>query len=401
MNKIRCTSLLGLAVAAALTGCGTHKAESQTETEVSSTVSDDLILDYEETESEVSLAPITPSDYLVSDAADYLTLGTVEGLPVTQYLYDITDDMVQESVRTDLQMSSIETEVERAAADGDTIYVNLTSTVEGSSDSYTESTYFDLGIEEYGAAFDQELIGLSAGDTKTFSISFDDSAIMEEWMNQTVTFTVTVTSVCEVSEPEYTDAYVQEFFGYDTIEEYEEDLKNYMEEEYADISYSDTITTLLDEAASQSVFNGCPQELYDACKEETLAFYTDYTDTETLEEIYDMFGLTEEDLETEILDLVNRRLLVSLICQEKGIEVTSEDYMSYTEEYAAYYGYDNAASFEADYGRSSIVWTLYESAAGAFLYDTAQITEEPYDESLIDGTDYIEDAEFLTEAVTE
>lgn len=401
MNKIRCTSLLGLAVAAALTGCGTHKAESQTETEVSSAVSDDLILDYEETESEVLLAPITPSDYLVSDAADYLTLGTVEGLPVTQYLYEITDDMVQESVRTDLQMSSIETEVERAAADGDTIYVDLTSTVDGSSDPYTESTYFDLGIEEYGSAFDQELIGLSAGDTKTFSISFDDSAIMEEWMNQTVTFTVTVTSVCEVSEPEYTDAYVQEFFGYDTIEEYEADLKNYMEEEYDDISYSDTITALLDEAAAQSVFNGYPQELYDACKEETLAFYTDYTDTETLEEIYDMFGLTEKDLETEILTLVNRRMLVSLICQEKGIEVTSEDYMSYTEEYASYYGYENAASFEADYGRSSIVWTLYESAAGAFLYDTAQITEEPYDESLIEGTDYLEDDEFLTEAVTE
>lgn len=398
--------LLGLAVAAALTGCGSDTKKTETEFSTAAPeefAEEDVIMEeeYVEEESEVPLEPITPSDYLVENAGEYVTLGSMEGLEVTQYTYKITDELVQEMIDSDLQMSSIETDVDRAAATDDVIYVDLTYAVQGSSDSTTESTYFYLGMEEYGAEFDQALIGLSVGDTKEFSITFDDSAIMAEWMNETVDFEVTVTSVCEVSAPEYTDTYVQDYFGYDTIAEYEAAIKESMEYEYEDISYSDTIEALFDAAAEQCTFNGYPQELYDSCKEELLSFYLDYTEGSDIEEVYELFGFTEEDLETDVLYTVNRRLLVSKLCEEKDIQVTSDEYVSYVEEYASYYGYGSASSFEADYGRTSLVWTLYESKVGELLYESAIITEEAYEEAFIDDVEFLEEDDMIPEDNTE
>lgn len=51
---------------------------------------------------DVTLDPITPSDYLVENAASYVTLGDYDGVEVTKYTYELTDDMVQERFRKSL-----------------------------------------------------------------------------------------------------------------------------------------------------------------------------------------------------------------------------------------------------------------------------------------------------------
>ena len=147
-------------------------------------------------QTEAQLDPITPSDYLVKDIDDYVTLGEISGLPVTQYTYEITDEMVQERIDMELSMYSQETEVDRKSQAGDVVYADITSTIQGDPDSeYTESTYITLGDEEYGADFDKELTGVSSGDKLSFSVSFDEDIWMEEWINQTVDFDVTVTNI--------------------------------------------------------------------------------------------------------------------------------------------------------------------------------------------------------------
>ena len=55
----------------------------------------DAVDDTEET----ALDPITPSDYLVKNASDYVTIGDYSDVEVTKYTYEITDDMVQEEIQ--------------------------------------------------------------------------------------------------------------------------------------------------------------------------------------------------------------------------------------------------------------------------------------------------------------
>ena len=385
MHSKRVLLLLGLIAAVSVAGCG-NQAEDSSDAELTTSApeasaDEDAVIAEEETSSqaEASLDPITPSDYLIEDVSDYVTLGEITGIPVTQYTYEITDDMVQERVDLEVSAYDEEIEVDRASQEGDVVYIDLTSAVAGDAESeYAESTYITLGDEEYGADFDQELLGASAGDTLEFSITFGDDIWMEDWMGQTVDFTVDVTSVCEIQSPEYNDTFVSENTEYSTTEEFESALRDTLADEYAETSLMDTVESLFQTVESEAVFSGYPQELYDLCKEETLSFYAAFAGTSDEQEIYDLFGLTEDDMDAEVLTTVNRRLIVSSICEQAGLEVTEEEYTSYVTDYAEYYGYDSAADFEADNTRETLVWSLYETKAGDYLYENADITEEPY-----------------------
>ena len=97
MKKTYRYLMLALAGTAILSGCGKKdddKHADETEASVSTETAD--VTDTEtETETETesrTLQPITPSDYLVKNASDYVTLGSYDGIEVVQYTYDITDE---------------------------------------------------------------------------------------------------------------------------------------------------------------------------------------------------------------------------------------------------------------------------------------------------------------------
>lgn len=382
MKKKNLLILLGLVAAVAVSGCG-NKNEKDTETtfttEAPAASADEDVEEETAAETEAALDPITPSDYLVENIDEYVTLGEVSGLPVTQYTYEVTDDIVKDRIDMEVSSYSEEKEVDRESKAGDVIYADITSSVQGEADSeYTESTYITLGDEEYGPEFDKEMTGVSTGDTLEFSVAFDDDIWMEDWMGQTVDFKVSVTSICEVNTPEYNDDFVAANTEYKTTEEYEAFLREQIESENAQTSYTDAVEELYITAESDAVFSGYPQELYDLCKEEVLSFYSTFANTTEESEIYEMFGLTEEDIETEVLAMVNRRLIASAICEKNNLEITEEEYNAYVSDYAAYYGYEDAAQFEQDNSRPTLVWSLFESKAGDYLYENAKITEEAY-----------------------
>lgn len=382
MKKKNLLILLGLVAAVAVSGCG-NKNEKDTETtfttEAPAASADEDVEEETAAETEAALDPITPSDYLVENIDEYVTLGEVSGLPVTQYTYEVTDDIVKDRIDMEVSSYSEEKEVDRESKAGDVIYADITSSVQGEADSeYTESTYITLGDEEYGPEFDKEMTGVSTGDTLEFSVAFDDDIWMEDWMGQTVDFKVSVTSICEVNTPEYNDDFVAANTEYKTTEEYEAFLREQIESENAQTSYTDAVEELYITAESDAVFSGYPQELYDLCKEEVLSFYSTFANTTEESEIYEMFGLTEEDMETEVLAMVNRRLIASAICEKNNLEITEEEYNAYVSDYAAYYGYEDVAQFEQDNSRPTLVWSLFESKAGDYLYENAKITEEAY-----------------------
>jgi trigger factor len=299
--------------------------------------------------------------------------------------------MIQEQIDSELTYAAEENEVDRASESGDIVYVELTSSISGEEDSESmESTYFQLGDEEYGADFDQQLTGVTAGETQTFSITFGDDIWVDEWVGQTVDFTAEITSVCEQVIPEYNDDFVSEYTDYSTTAEYEAALRDSLTEEMAESSQYDAIESLFDSAVEVSVFAGYPQELYDSSKAELLEFYSIFTGTTDEEDICELFDITAEELDEEILDTVNRRLLISAICEENGLEITEEEYVQYVTEYAESYGYDSAADFEADNSRESLVWSLFEAKAGDYLYENANITEETADMDDYDIDDEME-----------
>lgn len=54
------------------------------------------------------------------------------------------------------------------------------------------------------------------------------------------------------------------------------------------------------------------------------------------------FGISEEDIDSEVLTAVNQRLLISAYCEANNITLTEEDYLNYLENNAADYGEESA-----------------------------------------------------------
>ena len=311
---------------------------------------------------EEDLSKVVPADYLVQDADKYVTLGESD---------------------SELSEASEEISTDKPSVEGDTVYFTMTYKVEGddSQDGEEEDSSVILGQEDYGAEFDEKLTGVSAGDKLDFSISYDEDMWMEEWAGQTVDFSIEVSDVVQVEVPEYNLDYVKENTEYTTLEEYEQSIREYLEEEYTSRSYYDVTESLLEAAMANATFDGYPQELYDQCKEEILSSYSMFVgEDNTIDDVLEMFGITDEDVQSETEKLVNRYLFISAYCKANDITADGEEYKDYVTKNADYYGED-AASFEVGYTREYLVENLYDEKVKELLYDSAKITEKPSTEA--------------------
>lgn len=137
---------------------------------------------------EEDLSKVVPADYLIQDADKYVTLGETKDLEAVQYTYEITDDMVQDEIDSELSEASEEISTDKPSVEGDTVYFTMTYKVEGddSQDGEEEDSSVILGQEDYGAEFDEKLTGVSAGDKLDFSISYDEDICLQASLFLTV-----------------------------------------------------------------------------------------------------------------------------------------------------------------------------------------------------------------------
>ena len=384
MKKRYLLLLMGMLAVCSVSGCGKSGSD---ETEAAS---------------EAAGAEIT--GYLVDGADQYVTLGTYKGMDVEQPIYTVSDDEVAMEVDATLyEYSTVET-VDRPVQEGDLVTVDVTATVEGESEpTLSEEDYtVELGYEEFGADFDQQMIGAQAGDEKEFSTAFGEDTWYEEWIDQTVNFEVTVKSVDELVQPEYTDEFVSDTLGYESKEAFETALRDELDAGYQEQSRDETRENAIIAAMDGCEFNGYPDKLYDTCEASVSETYTSFADSYgmSVEELYDAYGMTQEDVDAEIMDTVNRRLFISAICQAEDITVTSDEYTAFLESLYPDYGYDDAESFETDYSKDYLMWYLYENKVADYLVNNASLYEAPVSMDAEDLEVYDEDTESETEGDT-
>ncbi len=357
-------------------------------------------------EEDSSQADETLSSYLIEDASDYVTLGDFSELEVESPYYEVSEEEVDMEVESSLYDFAETKEVTRPAKEEDTLTVSLNVTIEGEEEPFLDEDEYvlDLGFEEFGPEFDEQLTGMTPGEEKSFSCSFDEDAPYEEWVDKTVNFTVSITSIEETTMPEYTDEFVQENFGYDSIEEYESSLQESLQEQYDQQSMVEAGTSALNAAMELSEFSGYPDELYETCRQSVEENYDSFAEMYGMsrDELLEAFGMTEDDMEKEIMTTVNQRLFISAYCEQEGIELTEEDYTAYLEEQYPLYGYEDAETFEQDNGKEHIVWVEYTDKIGALLLEDATIVDAPLpDEEEADTQDPGAEVEEIEEPAEE
>jgi trigger factor len=105
------------------------------------------------------------------------------------------------------------TDVERAAADGDTVNINFVGSLDGElfDGGSAEDFSVELGAGRMLKDFEEGLVGMSKGEEKEITVSFPEDYQAENLKGKDAQFKLTVNEVKEATLPEVDDAFIEKF----------------------------------------------------------------------------------------------------------------------------------------------------------------------------------------------
>ena len=311
-----------------------------------------------------------------SDYSKYVTLGSLEHLQK-----NLTVETVDEQSMADAKEEALAdyTEYEDATGrikEGQMADVSIVVTSDGEElyDFSDEPYEMTVGKEEFGAEFDTYLIGKEAGDAIDIEVSYDSSFDDGVLCGKTVEIKGSVAGIKDVVMPEVDDAFVKENFGFSTVQEWEEQLRADIEEQKQQEAQEMMREDLLQQAIDASDISGYPKNLYKQKLQEVKDGYQSYADMFgcDVSEVYDTFGLTEEDIEKEALDNVEMTMVVSMIAQKEDLMLTDDELRQKKEAYAAEQEYDSVEDLLEDYEETGLEEYFLQEKVKDYLESVAQ-----------------------------
>ena len=163
---------------------------------------------------------------LTTDIYPEVTLGDYKGLEVEKATAEVTDAQVQAELdRMAQNVASTET-VERAAEMGDTANIDFEGFDNGVAFNGGKGENFDLklGSGSFVPGFEEQVVGMAAGDEKDIDITFPED-YHKELAGKAVVFHVKCNKVTTTNVPEQDDEFVKDVSEFETLEELKSDIR--------------------------------------------------------------------------------------------------------------------------------------------------------------------------------
>ncbi len=150
-----------------------------------------------------------------------VTLPAADSLTITVAPAEVSEEDVDARLTALRERFGTLTGVDRPAAEGDFVTLDLAATVDGVDVDAVQGTSYQVGQGNMLEGLDDVLIGLSAGEETTYEgpLAAGDHA------GETATITVKVTAVKERQLPDADDDFAQLASEFDTVGELREDLR--------------------------------------------------------------------------------------------------------------------------------------------------------------------------------
>lgn len=246
----------------------------------------------------------------------------------------------------------------------------------------SSSAKFYLGSHLAIDGFEENIVGMLIGETKTFKADFPDDYSNEQVRGQTVEFEVTLKTI--YVPPVYNDKFVKDYYDYETTEEFETALKDRY-----------ILASVYEYIVKNSTVHSYPKAEYGDAERELEEISETFLDTYniTLDEyILKTFGSTREEY---IKDNMKSEMIYYTIGRANGIEPNQEQLLDEKESLVEYYknyymsdGIDEASAktkandfvnrLGDDYVYENVLFQLVD----AWLVENAAVTEKPIPEGM-------------------
>jgi len=163
---------------------------------------------------------------LTTDVYPEVTLGEYKGLEVEKTEAVVTDEQVQAELdRMAQNVASTET-VERAAEMGDTANIDFEGFDNGVPFDGGKGENFDLklGSGSFVPGFEEQVVGMAAGEEKDIDITFPED-YHKELAGKPVVFHVKVNKVTATTVPAQDDEFAKDVSEFETLDELKADIR--------------------------------------------------------------------------------------------------------------------------------------------------------------------------------
>lgn len=267
-----------------------------------------------------------------TDLYPEVTLGEYKGLEVEKAEAAVAQSEVDAEIERMAQNVARITTVERPAQDGDTAVIDF----EGFKDGVAfeggkgESYELKLGSHSFIPGFEEQVVGMSAGEEKEINVTFPEDYHASELAGAPVVFKVKVHEVKETVVPEKDDEFVKDVSEFDTMAELRADIENrILTEKQAGIDRA------FENAAIAKAVENMTVEIPDSMVDEELEREMERMDYElraqgaSLQAYANMMGGSLDTIKNSLrpgaLNTVKTNIMLDAVVDAEKIEVSDEE----------------------------------------------------------------------------
>lgn len=251
-----------------------------------------------------------------------------KGLQVAKTDVKVSAADIKAELKPYIDRASRLVSVERKAKKGDTAVIDFEGFKDGEpfQGGKGENYSLELGSGSFVPGFEEQVIGMKAGDEKELDITFPED-YAAELAGASVVFKVKVHEVKEKQEPEVDDEFAKDVSEFDTLEEFKKDLGEKLKarrQEQADREFETAVIDALIEKLECDV----PEAMIDYQADKMLDDYANRIQSQGIgfEDYLRMMGMTVDDMraqsKTAAARTVRSDLALEAVAAAEGIEIS-------------------------------------------------------------------------------
>lgn len=320
----------------------------------------------------------------VFDVMPQILLNEYTGLTVNKEIYVSKPESINDELKRMQENMALLTPLDEGAAveNGHTVSVDYSITVEGSPEenSGAQTAEVEVGSNRLIPGFEEQLIGLKAGESKEFTLDLPAGGNGAESTGLKGLFSVNVKEIKSKELPELDDEFAQQFGDYDTME----NLRSKMVE-YHEKHEKERIENEFKERVIQALIKKNPLDVPESMVKKQLDYMFENLKNrlKSQQMSIEMMGLDADSFRArfrdDAIDKVRGGLLLMALVEKENISVSDDDLTSHYEKIAA----GNAEMLDRikEYytanqnAKSSIISEVKEDKAISYLIEQAIITE--------------------------
>ncbi|HET8565572.1 MAG TPA: trigger factor [Solirubrobacterales bacterium] len=259
-------------------------------------------------------------------------LGTYKGLEVGREEKEVPDEVVDTEVDRIREGFARLEQVERKAAEGDSVLIDFEGFVDGSAfqGGAAEDYLLALGSGQLIEGFEEQLVGAGAGEEREVKVTFPEDYQAEQLAGKDAVFKVEVKEVREKILPELDDDFASDASEFDTLKELRDDIREKVGAALGSRAEEDFRIAAIDAAVEEASVE-VPEALATARASERWERMERQLAGRGMdpEAFLQMQGKTRDELIEETKPDAEKELrreaVVSAIAEAEGIEVSEEE----------------------------------------------------------------------------